>query len=343
MINARCVFGPSPRVVVCLVSLSLAGCQRHPKMVDTLGTAIDDAQVNYRCDPRELAPFVVLASVEENRVIAAHVEAARYEGVYLDLHAVRCKREISLKGGLTGPDLEFFYFADGYREYPGSKPNPRYKRLFQANPGSRYLFFLTRDRDLLRSIGDVGEYSIPVATGFHSGDLPKGRVVGSHISEVLLVPGNGANLGLLAKQLLDYSNIADDWGSRLLTVQLLRNLASAPEPVRSQACGVLVAKYHGQWDCLQALAGDVNEPPAVRAEASRELKEQGGVRQRLLDDLQDPARLAYMDAAGDSRRRLREELQTLLLARDAALNERACAALKRYYPYDTDPMCLTTK
>jgi len=46
-----------------------------------------------------------------------------------------------------------------------------------------------------------------------------------------------------------------------------------------------------------------------------------------------------LDYAGDSRRRIREELQTLLFSSDATLRERACTALKRYYPYDVDSRC----
>ena len=261
------------RVIVCLTSLALGGCHRRPDLVDALGTAIDGEQLILLVhDVRKLAPIIVVASVEKNEVVGKHVEAAHYQGVYLDLHAVRCKRENSLKGGLTGPELTFFYFADG--RYPDSKPNPLHKRLFQADPGSRYLFFLTRDRGMLRSIGDVGDYSILVSTGSHPEGPAKDVDIGTLISEILLVPGNGADLDLMAKKLVQYRWTTDDWGSRVLTVQLLRRLTALPEPVRSQACGVLVGFYHGQDDCLQAMAEDASESPDNRQEALRELKEQ---------------------------------------------------------------------
>jgi hypothetical protein len=260
-----------------------------------------------------------------------------YQDIFLDLHAVRCKRENSLSGGLTDPEIRFFYFADG--RYPDSKPDPVYKRLFQAEPGSRYLFFLTRDRGVLRSIGDVGDYTILVSTGTHPNGSTKDGNTGRRMSEILLNPGEGADLNLMAKKLLDYSRIADIWGSHPLTVQLLRHLTSLPEPVRFQACGVLVAFYLGQADCLQAIAADANETPENRQEASQKLKEQSTFRQRLFESLKDPAQLAYLDWAGDSRRRIREELETMLLGTDAVLHERVCAALKRYYPWDFEPRC----
>src|ERR1035438_6246337 len=107
------------KVIVCLISLALGGCQRRPELVDTLGTAIDDEAIDVRGDWRERAPIVVVASVETNQVVAKHVEASRYQGFYLDLHIVRCKLENALKGVLTEPELRFFYFADG--RYPDSK------------------------------------------------------------------------------------------------------------------------------------------------------------------------------------------------------------------------------
>lgn len=143
----------------------------------------------------------------------------------------------------------------------------------------------------------------------------------------------------MAQKLSDYSKIADNWGSRPLTVQLLRSLLSLTEPVRSTACGVLVESYRGQYDCLRAMAEDASESPQLRQWALAEWKQRIVERQLLLEDLKDPARLAYMDWAQDSRRRLREEFQTFLLPPDAILHARACAALKRYYPWDAEPRC----
>jgi hypothetical protein len=330
-------------VIVYSTCLILGGCQRErrPNLVDMLGTAIDSGQISGEDDPRKLAPIIVVASVERNEVIAKHLEAAHYHGLYLDLHAVRCKLEKSLKGDLTGSELNFFYFGDG--RYPDSSPNPLHKRLYKAEPGLRYVFFLTRDHDVLRSIGDVGEYSIRVATGAHSGSQTQGADTGQLISEVLLTPGNGADVNLMAEQLSHYGRIADSWGSRPLTVQLLRRLTSFPEPLRSAACGVLVEDYAGQDDCLRAIADDANEPPQTRQEALREMQKQSAFRQRLLGDLKDPARLSSIGPNIDSRRRLREEFQMMLLGTDELLHERVCTALKRYYPYDTEPRCTGAK
>jgi hypothetical protein len=71
----------STEVVVFLIGLTLlVGCQREerPDFGDTLGTAIDFEHLSNDRDPRLLANFIVLALVEENRIVASHVQATRY-------------------------------------------------------------------------------------------------------------------------------------------------------------------------------------------------------------------------------------------------------------------------
>jgi len=321
---------------VCLLGLALSGCQRTPPLTDTLGSAVDYLHSRGKATALKIAPIVIVGVVEENRIVRRHVEAARYPDVYLDLHKVRCRRENTLKGGLTGPEVEFYYFADG--RYP-STPNPTYKRLFNATPRSRYLFFLKWERGVLRSIGDVGEYSFLIATGAHEEVPTEYADIGRRLAEILLTPGVGADLDRLSEPMLltETTDIADSWGSRPYTVELLRRLLSHGYPIRTAVCGRLVTGYYGQDDCLEAIASDANAPLEDRQAASQELKRGADHRQRLLDDLKDPARLENLN--WPSRRGLLEELQTLLFNRDPLLRARVCAALKRYYPYDSDPHC----
>ena len=337
------------RIPSLAITILLCACQRKQpvSLIDTLGAPIANGILDQGisvwrdpADPRESVPIIVVASVEENQVVASHVEAARYKGVFLDLHSVRCKRENSLKGGLSEQELRFFYFADGRPPGSDAKPNPLYKRLFKAESGSRYLFFLTRDGDVLRSIGDVGDYSLRIATGRHSERPTRTEEIGKRMAEILLTPADGADLDLMANTLLRSSEFADSWGSRPFTVQLLRQLLPLGEPIRSEACGVLVARYAGQYDCLRALADDTNEAARYRQEASKELNEKSAERERLSEDLKDPAALTFMDFAGDSRHRLREELETLLFNEDKTQHQRACIALRRYFPRDPQPRCI---
>jgi hypothetical protein len=336
-----------PVAIVSLMLVALSGCggKQIPALPDFLGATIAggvlDRGINASNDPAErveLVPAIVVGFVEENRIVAKRVQALRYKNVFLDLHEVRCKRENSLKGELTGNEFHFFYFADG--QYSDGQPRPLYKRTFKADPGRRYLFFLTQEAGVWRSIGDVGEYSIPVNSGKHDEVPIKAGEIGQRIGEILLTPGTDADLGLMAATIPTATEAAEVWASRLVAASLLRSLLQRGEPLRSMACGTLVERFRGQYDCLESIANDPGEPAENRREASIELEHKSELRRRIRDDLKDPARLTYQDFAGDSRQRLREELETLLFNQtDRMQHERACQALSRYFPWNIEPEC----
>ena len=335
------------RAWVLLAMLALAGCEkeRHTDLPDLLGSTIAngvlDRSITLWNEPSgtlQSVPVIVVGFVEENRIVVSRVAARRYKGVYLDLHEVRCKRENSLKGGLIEKEFTFAYFSDG--RYPEAQPNPLYKRSFKADPGERYLFFLTRDGDVLRSIGDVGEFSIPINSGRHVESRIEPGDISQLIAKILLAPGDGADLDRMAQTLPAASQAVESWGSRLIAAQLLRRLLVMGEPLRSMACGVLVERFRGQIDCLEAIADDPDEPASIRSEAAKESREKSALREQFLEGLKDPAERSFADFAGDSRHRMREELEMFLLnEKDRVQHERVCTALKRYFPWEAEPKC----
>ena len=336
-----------------LVLLALtAACgskQQLPTLPDLLGAAIaggaldrDITSWNELADPRDLVPIIVAGVVQENRVVAKRIEARRYKNVFLDLHEVRCQRENSLKGEVAGNEFTFFYYAD--RRYLDKQNPPVYRRMFQADAGRRYIFFLTRDAGVLRSIGDVGNYSIPVQSGKHDEGSVQSSDAGKRIAEILLTRGHGADPTVMSNALGRASRAADVWGSRLHTATLLRGLLSSGEPLRSTACSVLIENFNGQYDCLEAIAKDPSEPEDNRRGALKTLEEKSELRRLFGEDLKDPAALTFQEFADDSRHRLREEFETLLLNEtDRIQHRRACQALSRYFPWDAEPQCASTK
>lgn len=325
-----------------LLLLGPAACrrQRWPAMIDTLGTPIDAMSLRtwqHWRDFERLAPIIVGGVVIADQIVARHVESVRCPGVYLDLHTVKVKVENNIRGDLVGSEVAFHYFSDG--RYLGSRASPYHKRLFRAESGGRFVFFLTREREVLRSVGDVGDYSIRIYTGVHSQASLAGDPPGTRLSRMLLEPGEGVDLEAMASQLLDYNEIASVWSSRPQAVELLRKLTHLPEPIRSAACGVLTASYYGQYDCLEDIASDKDESSANRQIAEAELENQREVTDRVIRDLRDPARLGYQDFGWDSRRRLLEEFEVLLFTRNRQLFTEACTALRRYFPYESESKC----
>ena len=293
--------------------LLLGSCsgQRQLPVVDTLGSAIDQAGVP---DIRQFAPIVVVASVLENTVVAKGAPAARLPKVLLDLHLVRCRLENLLRGQIDGSDgseFTFYYFAD--TEFPYF-----YKRQFSASRGRRYIFFLNNENGVLRSIGDAGPYSLEVLSGTHPA-YRAGENLGAAVADILFKLGTDYDAKTLAGE-LSYAYlytqlaVADLWGSRIHNTQLIRVLLGEPEPIRGRACQVLAARYEGQYDCLYKLRDDPNEPRDIREDARTRLLQLESSEKALVERLRDPARLEFPGIGEpDSRKRILEELQMELV------------------------------
>jgi hypothetical protein len=228
-------------------SLALAcGLQTSPKLVDTLGDTFDQTGVVWEPDLRPSAPEIVTAVVGSNRVVVANVPSARLQGVSLDLHLVHVSCETVLRGDIPTGDFRFYY----YDESPDTRQhNPRYKRPFAARPGRRYLFFLKRDMGVLRSVGDVGEYSVEIASGRHWNLTTKRDSIAQQLAEVMLSLGESPDLGELQHVVRHDAELAKKWGSPdFFTTGLLQQLLTATEPVRQSACQALIDLY-GWHEC----------------------------------------------------------------------------------------------
>jgi hypothetical protein len=318
-----------------------------PKLVDTLGSFLDQGGALQEPDIRSLAPIVVVASVLENRVAIANTPSARIPAVALDLHLVRCRLENSLRTTQTISNaFDFYYFGMHSR----SDWNPRYKTLFQALPGKRYIFFLSAEGNVLRSVGDVGEYSILISSGSHPGysppterersgnTLPGPEGLGRSIADILLREGGQVDVSAFSSSLFGSAIICNHWGSRYYDSQLLRALTNKPEPIRRAPCRVLTELFNSQYDCLFEIKNDANESAELRDWATRALENAARQDNELIRQLEDPASIESLNIDfPDSRNHIFEELQTLLRSPNEIIRTRACIALNRYFPHQAVP------
>jgi hypothetical protein len=314
--------------MVMLMAAVSNGCraQTPPHLVDTLGSAIDQTGVVFEPDFRELAPIAAVAVVVQNEIVQLHRPADRFPAVSLDLHAVRCRSENLLKGHLNSEDFMFYYFAE---DASSPQHNPIYKRLFEAEPGKRYIFFLTKENGVLRSIGDVGEYSVPVNSGQHR-DFKVSSDFGRTLADILLRRGDGTNSAEFAFGLHASARLADKWGSRLYNSELLRELTLDSEPIRAVACRQLAEYYNSQYECLYHLRDDPDETADVKQYAIDTISEELDRDKRIMATIFD---LTFpIIGQPDSRKRILEELQCLLTSPNQAVRRSACAALHTYYP-----------
>ncbi|MEO8132001.1 MAG: hypothetical protein ABI822_33205 [Bryobacteraceae bacterium] len=317
--------------------LTGAPFEKLPEMHDLLGSFVDNAlEFEFEGDLRSLAPTIAVASVLSNKAIGAPKEALRFSGVYLQQRAVHCRLENLLKGRTPGPEFSFYYFADA--RLPKASPNPIHRILFEAKPGRRYIFFLSQEGQVLRSIGDVGDFTIPVFSGAHPGaaDLngnPDPAQLAGRIADILLVSGTGFDAREFARNIVYARLAADRVGSREYTAHLLRDLLSQTEPLRSAACYELVHSFYGQYQCLTNLSNDVSLDSGARERASRALEDEKRKELRLKEQLREPATLGFGKMLRpDSRIANLEELKIMLSAPDPEIHRLVCRAIQRYFP-----------
>jgi hypothetical protein len=297
---------------------------------------MDQTGTLFHPDFRILAPTIVAATVIENRVVAT-LPAKRLPDVILDLHEVRSKKEVVFRGEVA-EEFTFYYFVPN-REL--SAPNPHYKSMFAAEPKRQYVFFLGNENGVLRSIGDVGAYSLRVRTGMHpnfhmpaSNGATEPSVVANAIADLVLTIGDEPDLPGLAYDLLSVPSLLDRWGSRLHTFLLVRKLLIQPEPVRSAACALLAESYVADETCLHEIRDDIKTPSEIRQRMEELLTSFRHAPEDTLKKLKDSGGLALPGRVQppDSRKELLDELRILLYDSYPPLREEACAAIQRHFP-----------
>jgi len=222
-------------------------------MEDLLGSLIDQAGYSEgdHIDFLRTAPIVLLATVVHNDPIRQPKEASRIRSYRVQLRKVVARVEEELRRDLgdfpklAGGNVEFYYYA----ATEPSAYQPFHKFFYQADQGGRYLFFLMRHGDLLRSVGDVGSYSIPVFSGRLRPPSNEPNSYGARISEILLSIGEGFDEEKLAASLWRARGIAERVGSRDATIRLLKELLKGPPPVQAAACRELNRGSPEHYDC----------------------------------------------------------------------------------------------
>jgi hypothetical protein len=188
---------------------------------------------------------------------------------------------------------------------------------------------------VLRSIGDVGDYSIRVESGRHPEFVKPSDDLGRAVADILLKKGVDSNIEFFPRSLWAAVRLANSWGSRLYNMRLLRDLLVEPEPVRKAACSALVELFYEQYECLSGIRDDPEEPDSNKDYARYMLEREEQRRAGLIQQLRDPADLRFTKMEEpDSREGIFEELQGLLFSPNIDVRKSACTALKRYYPHE---------
>jgi hypothetical protein len=286
---------------------------------------------------------IVVGTVACAKAIREGVPARKQPELLLDQIRADVAVENVLLGDIKQTRLEIEFFAYS-RKNRGGYTGPS---LLTVGPGERWMFFLTRESGVYRSVADVrGSNALTVGSGLHKNvrhfDDPQSAWmvlytsdtdIGNSISDVLLDLGEGYSASGVARTLNSSVYVSSTLSTRKKTVaRLLKLVANEREPViGAEACLILAEQFYGQYACLQKFLDN----PALSADVHKSMMEMQSKRlnwnKRLKYDLRVRPLFAF-SMVPDSILGVRDELELLLDDPDSELRQLACAALKQNYP-----------
>jgi hypothetical protein len=210
-------------------------------------------------------------------------------------------------------------------------PVDMYSYATDLAPRERYVFFLTRDAGVLRTVWDHRQSAIAVGSGLHRNLPLPGRPAAERVAAMLLTPGDGMNPGELARELPGSVAFAMSHIGRWRTAKLLKQLSSAGAPgIRRSACEQLTEWYWGQdscWDQLGSAGHGKGTAVSRAAEQQRRAR------------TTDPDRWWKQMSAALPPAALLDELRLLTTHKDPRIRDRFCRFLRAHYPGEKDCGC----
>lgn len=313
------------------------------KITDRIDSVIDRIG---EIEAMRAAPVVLLATVLD-AAGSKQSEAGRFRPeVAVERHVVKCRLEKALRTLGTIPitkDFEFEYYALAGVD-PADMIGRNVQRIrdrhgagVEPQAGIKYLLFLETECGKLRPVRDRQGFAVPIFGGVdgptHVTALSlNDSEFGKTIAEVLLLLRANSDTEQFAEHIHDYRFIAEALWSRLGAFGLVRNLLSSKSPlVRFEACRELARSYHGQRDCLSAIASDNSQSDTIRQRAS----------QLSSDTASDDQWLDWLEKGtaiwkSNSLQKNYQDLVILMASADTRYRKAACTWLKRDFPESTE-------
>jgi hypothetical protein len=210
-------------------------------------------------------------------------------------------------------------------------PVDLYSYATDLAPRERYVFFLTRDRGVLRTVWDHRQSAIAVGSGLHRSLPLPGRPAAERVAAMLLTPGDGMSAGELARELPGSVAFAMGHIGRWRTAKLLKRLSSGGAiAIRQSACEQLTEWYWGQDACWDQLGnGGRGRGTAVSRATEQERRARTA----------DPDRWWKQMSTAMPPATLLDELRLLTTHKDPRIRNRFCRFLRAHYPDEKDCGC----
>ena len=214
------------------------------------------------------APNIAVVKVLSNKPIGRLYRARSGQKPELQLFEISVEVENVLQGEDLGESTSFYFFRQRFT-----------RGRYDFDPGERYIVFLRKDGEVLRTMTDLWYYFLPVGSGRHETDkLPSTPNLETKIAYILLTPGSGFN----SKAFEQNVDAAVRWrGQEKYKVSLLSQLLTNPDrSLRDQVCVILAVDFWIMPDCLASASESSDERLKERAKGLMQ-KDDAEVERRL--------------------------------------------------------------
>lgn len=184
------------------------------------------------------ASLVVVGRVTSVQPVGGVRNATRAPELRIRLARVTLAVENVLRGSRSDATLTFYYYA--FSAYRGTSL-PFHLYLYRPERDIRRIFFLKEEDGIVRSVGDVIDYTIPVWSGSHEGLTPPSQLCQA-ISWILLTPGKGAQVDTFAEHLYGGLSVAIGFDCEPYALAQLEALLTSDNTlVRTEARDIVTA------------------------------------------------------------------------------------------------------
>jgi hypothetical protein len=169
------------------------------------------------------APIIVAGRVLEVSNIGQPKRSQGDPRILVQLTKVAIDVEEVIKGAIRTNPTEFDLFTYS-SENNVDLGVPRYIPMV----GQHRIYFLRPSQNTYRSVGDVTNYNLVVRSGTHERGFCKGKRPGCCIAEMLLVPGQGLDVGPFVANMYEAEYTASTLCSPAAAERLVTQLSQNP-------------------------------------------------------------------------------------------------------------------
>jgi hypothetical protein len=279
------------------------------------------------------SPIIAIVKVNNANWMGSEIQVTPADKLAVRLVRVIADVEYVIKGQIEKGTVQFYFFANTL-SYDGRRTVASW-----LDPGKRYIIFLRKDGDVLRTMTDVAVLHLRILSGRHD-RLPSSLEnhisanSGTAIAEMALSPtadheqGFADHIDLTQSELRRFLPPAD-------IAVLLRKLLVSPETdIRTKACLALLNSFQYRDPCVQRLikSRDVVISPQD-ALTIRGKKDIGNDLAIVLRD--NPLSLSIRGKVEE----LSGDLELFTYDLDAEVRKQACETLQRLFPLSTFSRC----